>query len=86
MSFKYYLALNLETLYIGHNSRRLEEREMITGSHFVRDVFCKRCRLKLGWIYEMAVQPAQRYKEGCVILEKALITRQEGIDEISDSG
>ena len=65
--------------------RQMVEREMTTGRHFVRDAFCKRCNQKLGWMYEMAVEPGQGYKEGCVILEKALISRRMGIYEISDS-
>jgi protein yippee-like 5 len=37
---------------------------MLTGRHFVRDVFCKKCAVKLGWIYEFATDDSQRYKEG----------------------
>lgn len=51
---------------------------MLTGRHFVRDVFCKKCAVKLGWIYEFATDDSQRYKEGRVILERALISESEG--------
>ena len=27
---------------------------MITGRHIVRDVACKKCDTKLGWMYEFA--------------------------------
>lgn len=37
---------------------------MITGQHIVRDVFCKNCNFKLGWMYEFAHDPQQSYKEG----------------------
>ena len=51
---------------------------MLTGRHFVRDVFCKKCSTKLGWTYEFAMEPSQKYKEGYVILERALISETEG--------
>jgi len=28
-----------------------EEREMRTGKHIVRDVYCSRCRYYVGWKY-----------------------------------
>ena len=49
---------------------------MLTGRHIVRDVSCKLCQTKLGWIYEYATEENQRYKEGRVILERALVTEQ----------
>lgn len=54
---------------------------MLTGRHMVRDVSCKCCDTKLGWIYEFATEEAQRYKEGRVILERALVTESDGIEE-----
>lgn len=51
----------------------VQERHMMTGKHYVRDVFCKGCGEKLGWMYEFAVPDNQRHKEGKVILEKAFI-------------
>lgn len=51
----------------------VQERHMMTGRHFVRDIFCKKCDEKLGWMYEFAVPESQRHKEGKVILEKAFI-------------
>jgi len=47
----------------------------------VRDVSCKNCDAKLGWIYEFATEENQRYKEGRVILERALVTESDGIEE-----
>lgn len=41
-----------------------ESRQMITGNHLVRDVHCKTCRHKIGWMYEFAHDPTQMYKEG----------------------
>lgn len=52
---------------------------MLTGRHMVRDVSCKNCEHKLGWIYEFATEENQKYKEGKVILERALVTESEGI-------
>ncbi|KAE9554775.1 hypothetical protein FO519_002036 [Halicephalobus sp. NKZ332] len=51
----------------------LQQRNMMTGKHYVRDVHCKYCDAKLGWMYEFAVDFEQRYKEGKVILEKSFI-------------
>jgi len=51
---------------------------MLTGRHMVRDISCKNCDAKLGWIYEFATEESQRYKEGRVILERALVRETEG--------
>lgn len=51
---------------------------MLTGRHMVRDISCKNCEAKLGWIYEFATEESQRYKEGRVILERALVRETEG--------
>lgn len=55
------------------NYSRSDERTMTTGRHFVRDVFCKICNFKLGWMYEFACIDEQMFKEGKVILEQAHI-------------
>ncbi|XP_045169316.1 protein yippee-like 5 [Mercenaria mercenaria] len=59
----------------------VQDRVMLTGRHMVRDVMCKNCDQKLGWIYEFANEENQRYKEGRVILERALVTESEGFEE-----
>lgn len=56
---------------------------MLTGRHIVRDVSCKSCDVKLGWIYEFATEESQRYKEGRVILERALVSETNGLQEES---
>lgn len=38
----------------------------------MRDVYCARCRVQMGWAYEFAHDLDQKYKEGHVILEKSL--------------
>jgi len=38
----------------------LQDRVMLTGRHMVRDVACKNCNCKLGWVYEFAVEEGQR--------------------------
>ncbi|NP_001037086.1 protein yippee-like 5 [Bombyx mandarina] len=60
----------------------VQDRVMLTGRHMVRDVSCKNCGTKLGWVYEFATEENQRYKEGRVILERALVTESDGIEEI----
>jgi len=59
----------------------VQDRVMLTGRHIVRDVFCKNCAEKLGWMYEFANDFNQRYKEGRVILERALVNETDGIEE-----
>ncbi|CAG9563392.1 unnamed protein product [Danaus chrysippus] len=60
----------------------VQDRVMLTGRHMVRDVSCKNCATKLGWVYEFATEGNERYKEGRVILERALVNETEGIEEI----
>uniref|UniRef100_A0A914XEG4 Yippee domain-containing protein n=1 Tax=Plectus sambesii TaxID=2011161 RepID=A0A914XEG4_9BILA len=62
----------------------VQDRIMLTGRHMVRDVSCKRCKTKLGWMYEFATDESQKYKEGRVILERALVTESEGFEEHSN--
>ena len=38
----------------------VQDRVMLTGRHMVRDVFCKNCEAKLGWMYEFATEDNQR--------------------------
>ncbi|KAL7077608.1 hypothetical protein ACQ4LE_003464 [Meloidogyne hapla] len=59
---------------------KAESRFMITGQHIVRDVFCKNCNFKLGWMYEFAHEPTQSYKEGHIILERKLLEEKEETD------
>ncbi|VBB31824.1 unnamed protein product [Acanthocheilonema viteae] len=64
----------------------MQLRTMITGRHIVRDVICKRCKTKLGWMYEYAMNEPQKYKESKIILERALIEMSEGIDNPVNDG
>jgi len=34
---------------------------MLTGRHMVRDVMCKNCGAKLGWMYEFATEESQKW-------------------------
>lgn len=54
---------------------------MFIGRYMVRDVSCKNCNSKLGWIYEFVIEDSQRYKEGRVILERVLVRESEGFEE-----
>lgn len=38
----------------------VQDRVMLTGRHMVRDVMCKNCEAKLGWMYEFATEENQR--------------------------
>ncbi|XP_014671984.1 PREDICTED: protein yippee-like 5 [Priapulus caudatus] len=63
------------------NYSDVQDRVMLTGRHMVRDVSCKNCDAKLGWIYEFATEESQRYKEGRVILERALVMETDGFED-----
>lgn len=52
-----------------------EDRHLLTGLHRVADVYCGDCRQMLGWKYDRAYQPAHKYKEGKVVLEKFRIVK-----------
>ena len=56
-------------------------RMLITGEHFVQDVRCKRCNARLGWRYEFASEEESRYKEGKVVLERALILEVDSFED-----
>uniref|UniRef100_A0A0N5BLU7 Protein yippee-like n=1 Tax=Strongyloides papillosus TaxID=174720 RepID=A0A0N5BLU7_STREA len=64
----------------------MQARNMITGDHFVRDVSCKVCKTKIGWMYEFAFEESQQYKENHVILEKKLIKEEKGFDDPLNGG
>ncbi|EGT50614.1 hypothetical protein CAEBREN_20481 [Caenorhabditis brenneri] len=57
----------------------MAQRQMMTGYHYVRDVFCGGCEEHLGWMYEKAPEDKERYKEGSVILERLNIIETEAI-------
>jgi len=46
---------------------------MTTGNHTVRDIYCIKCGVTLGWKYDKAYDPTQKYKEGKYILERNLL-------------
>ena len=46
---------------------------MTTGRHIVRDILCKQCNETVGWKYDKAFEPAEKYKEGKYILESELL-------------
>ncbi|MDC1215424.1 yippee family protein [bacterium] len=52
-----------------------EDRQMLTGKHTVRDIHCAKCCRVVGWRYEHAFEPSQKYKEGKFILERAKVKR-----------
>lgn len=59
----------------------LKERKMTTGWHIVRDAHCIRCDSRLGWMYEIAMEVSQEYKEGQIILENALIIQSQSDED-----
>ncbi|KAL1820062.1 hypothetical protein ACET3Z_014931 [Daucus carota] len=55
---------------------RKEDRNLMTGLHTVADISCADCCEVLGWKYERAYEPTQKYKEGKFILEKSKIVNE----------
>ncbi|KAF3850074.1 hypothetical protein F7725_019793, partial [Dissostichus mawsoni] len=75
----------ISTRFTGATGRAFlfnKDRVMLTGRHMVRDVSCKNCNSKLGWMYEYATEESQRYKEGRIILERALVRESEGFEHV----
>lgn len=55
-----------------------EDRWLLTGLHSVRDAHCLSCNSLMGWKYERAYEPSQKYKEGKFVIEKAGVTHEGG--------
>ena len=53
----------------------LEDRPMRTGLHTVCDIYCMYCQALVGWKYERAYEPREKYKEGKYILERACVKK-----------
>ena len=49
------------------------ERNMTTGRHIVRDIYCRQCKDTVGWKYDKAYESSEKYKEGKYILEAELL-------------
>jgi Yippee zinc-binding/DNA-binding /Mis18, centromere assembly len=54
-----------------------EDRTLMTGLHSVCDIFCKRCKNMIGWMYTKAYESSQKYKEGKYIVEKINLHLEE---------
>jgi len=52
------------------------QRELLTGLHAVADIYCDNCETTLGWKYEQAFVPSQKYKEGKYIIELAHMLKE----------
>ncbi|KEG15479.1 zinc-binding protein (Yippee) [Trypanosoma grayi] len=50
-----------------------EEKELMTGTHIVRDVFCSNCDHYIGWTYDFAHEEKERYKMNRFVLERKLL-------------
>lgn len=56
------------------------ERELLTGLHAVADIYCDSCETTLGWKYEQAFVPSQKYKEGKYIIELVHMLKENNWD------
>lgn len=66
---KAFLVSRCENSYYGHQ----EEKQLMTGLHRVRDVFCANCDQYVGWGYDFAVDEREMYKMQRFVLERQLI-------------
>ncbi|KPI84795.1 putative Zinc-binding protein (Yippee) [Leptomonas seymouri] len=66
---KAFLVSRCENSYYGHQ----EEKQLMTGLHRVRDVFCSNCDQYVGWGYDFAVDEREMYKMQRFVLERQLI-------------
>ncbi|KAM5376378.1 hypothetical protein ACJZ2D_005600 [Fusarium nematophilum] len=62
----FHKAVNIET-------GAPQERNMTTGRHIVRDIMCRRCKEYIGWKFDKAYEPSEKYKEGKLVLEAELL-------------
>ncbi|RWR83248.1 hypothetical protein CKAN_01199900 [Cinnamomum micranthum f. kanehirae] len=69
---KAYLFNSVVNISLGPN----EDRMLNSGLHTVNDIYCSCCQQMLGWRYEKAYEPSEKYKEGKYILEKARILKE----------
>lgn len=56
------------------------QRELLTGLHAVADIYCDSCQTTLGWKYEQAFVPSQKYKEGKYIIELVHMLKENNWD------
>ncbi|KAG5498850.1 hypothetical protein JKF63_03139 [Porcisia hertigi] len=63
------LVSRCENSYFGHQ----EEKQLMTGLHRVRDVFCSNCDKYVGWGYDFAVDEREMYKMQRFVIEHQLI-------------
>lgn len=52
-----------------------EDRQLSTGEHTIREIYCQKCHTNIGWTYIRAYQESQKYKIGKFILEAACIRK-----------
>lgn len=56
------------------------KRMLLTGPHTVADIYCENCETTLGWKYEQAFVPNQKYKEGKYIIEVVHMFKENSWD------
>ncbi|KEY72809.1 hypothetical protein S7711_04400 [Stachybotrys chartarum IBT 7711] len=72
--------------FLFHNAFNVDlgktyERQMTTGWHSIRDVYCNRCNAYVGWQYEKAEHETQSYKVGKFLMEAELLRQASGAIE-----
>lgn len=55
------------------------ERNMTTGLHTIRDMYCGRCNQYVGWRYDKAEHEAESYKIGKFLMEGEMLREVTGL-------
>lgn len=73
-------AVNLNSSGKSYHQKDPVFRGSTVGKKMVRDVYCKKCDLNLGWLNEFIEDSEQQYKEGQISLHGSAIAVRSGID------
>jgi len=55
------------------------EKQMLSGKHLVSDIKCNNCGDYVGWTYQKAFTPENKFKEGKSVLEKSCLVKEKNV-------
>jgi len=55
------------------------DREMMSGKHTICEIKCVNCGSYVGWTYQTAHSPENKFKEGKSVLEKSCIIKEKNL-------
>jgi len=80
MVYLFKKTVNIEQSTTVYHQKEADRRGATTGKKMVRDVNCKKCKTKLGWLNEFIEDASQQYKEGKMSISGSRILCKKGID------